>query len=243
MLVLCLPLMGCGEAEPQTDDRLSVEADADTDADSDTDSDSDTDTGTDTGPRDTDGDGWTDAEEAASYTDGDDASDHPYTGGWEIDSCRSSITSTGAAVGDTAPDFALSDQYGDPVRLHDFCDKLVLLDFGTQWCGTCQAKAPTVATWQATYGPYGFLAVTAQSENTSYATPTTADLLAWDKAYSSGHPVVADPSGSVDATYDPHSSSRPTYVLIGPGMEILSIGGSSSVKGADIEAALPTPYP
>lgn len=91
------------------------------------------DLGTDPTDPDGDDDGWSDGEEHLGNTDPEDADDHPYTGGWEIDACRHDLTSTGTAVGDVAPDFALTDVYGEAVHLHDFCGKAVLLDFGTFW--------------------------------------------------------------------------------------------------------------
>ncbi len=89
--------------------------------------------GTDPTDDDDDGDGWLDGEEVAGHTSPLDASDHPYTGGWEIAACRDTIVTTGAAVGDIAPDFGLIDQNGDTVRLHSFCDRAVLLDFTEFW--------------------------------------------------------------------------------------------------------------
>ena len=77
---------------------------------------------------DSDDDTWTDAEENASYTDPKDPNDHPYTGGWPIDSCRNDIVSTGMAVGDIMEDVRLVDQYGEEVRLHDFCDHHILIE-------------------------------------------------------------------------------------------------------------------
>ena len=77
---------------------------------------------------DSDGDTWTDADENASYTDPKDANDHPYTGGWPIDSCRHDIVPTGMAAGETMDDVRLTDQYGEEVRLHDFCDHYVLIE-------------------------------------------------------------------------------------------------------------------
>ena len=199
--------------------------------------------GTDPAAADTDGDGWDDGEEIDTYTDPDDSSDHPYTGGWEIDSCRSSITATGSSVGDVAANFSLSDQYGDTVKLHDFCGKAVLLDLSSMWCGVCQAKAPTIASWQSTYGSYGFIVISVHDQNTSRGTPTTSELLAWDSAYGLGAPVVSDGGASVDSLYDPTGKSRPTLVLIEPGGVIHSIGSGSSVTASDIEGILPTAYP
>jgi len=41
--------------------------------------------------------------------------------------------------------------------------------------------------------------------------------------------------------YDPTARTRPTYVLLAPGAEIVSVGGP--VSDAQIEAVLPTAYP
>ena len=54
-----------------------------------------------------------------------------YEGGWPIDeSCPERLANTdnfGNDAGDTPADFALLDQFGDTVHLHDFCDHVVLL--------------------------------------------------------------------------------------------------------------------
>lgn len=82
---------------------------------------------------DTDGDGHDDGAEVEGYTDPTDASDHPYTGGWAMGSCRHDISGTGTRVGDIAENFALTDQFGDTVRVHDFCDRAVLLVGAAFW--------------------------------------------------------------------------------------------------------------
>ncbi|MCK6520360.1 peroxiredoxin family protein [Myxococcota bacterium] len=71
--------------------------------------------------------------------------------------------------------------------------------------------------------------------------PTAADLMAWATFYGLSFPVLSDPGGTEDKRYDPGDRSRPSYVLLGPGAEILVVG--TSVTDAQIEAALPTPYP
>lgn len=90
--------------------------------------------GTDPDNPDTDGDGYDDGEEVDANTDPNHAGDHPYQGGWPIGDCRHSITPTGNnRPGDIAQQFALLDQYGDTVRLHDFCDKEVVLIGAAFW--------------------------------------------------------------------------------------------------------------
>ena len=83
--------------------------------------------GSDPGNPDSDEDGYLDGAEADSYTDPADAADHPYQEGWQIDACRHDIESTGSEVGDVAADFALGDQFGETVHLHDFCNQVVLV--------------------------------------------------------------------------------------------------------------------
>jgi len=89
--------------------------------------------GTDPNDANTDADGWSDLEELSSNTDPLDPDDHPYVGGYEIDSCRHSINGTGNNIGDTAKGFALMDQHGDMVKLHDFCNHVVLLVSEAFW--------------------------------------------------------------------------------------------------------------
>ena len=78
---------------------------------------------------DEDGDGFTNADEEACGSDPLDASDVPYAGGWPKGDCRDDIEPTGDAEGQIAADFALPDQFGEMVHLHDFCDKTVMLEF------------------------------------------------------------------------------------------------------------------
>jgi len=89
--------------------------------------------GTDPNLADTDADGFSDPDEVNGNTDPTDGSDYPYAGGWPIGDCRDTLQSTGNEVGDVAEDFDLMDQYGEQVRLHSFCDKVVLLVGAAFW--------------------------------------------------------------------------------------------------------------
>lgn len=89
--------------------------------------------GSDPNDPDTDGDGWTDGEEVDQYTDPTRKKDHPYTGGWAIGACRHDLDGEGQRLGDIVTNFELTDQWGDTVKLHDFCDREVLLVSAAFW--------------------------------------------------------------------------------------------------------------
>lgn len=89
--------------------------------------------GTDPATADSDGDGWTDGDEVGSYTDPLSPDDHPYQNGWKIDSCRNSVEATGYGEGDVAENFSMLDQFGETVKLHDFCDQVVYIVFAAFW--------------------------------------------------------------------------------------------------------------
>jgi len=84
--------------------------------------------GTDPDDPDSDGDGHLDGAEVDAGADPMDSDDHPYIGGWELDSCRHDIEGTGYDVGDIAMDFRIPDQHGEALSLHDFCGKAILIE-------------------------------------------------------------------------------------------------------------------
>ena len=54
-------------------------------------------------------------------------------GPWTIGDCADNTTGTGKKVGDIAFDFVQPDQHGNPLRLHDFCDRVVLIKGAAYW--------------------------------------------------------------------------------------------------------------
>jgi hypothetical protein len=107
-LILCAALVACGDSK---DDTAAVDQGLDPAGDE-------------------DGDGFTNAQEDAGGSDPLDAGDVPYTGGWRKDiECNDSIEATGNELGQIAHDFQLQDQHGELVSLHDFCGRVVLIEF------------------------------------------------------------------------------------------------------------------
>ena len=96
--------------------------------------------GTDPENPDSDDDGYQDGAEYDDHTDPLDGEDHPYLSGWPIDACRTQMDPAGdtggmgaVAQGDVAANFALTDQFGETVHLHDFCGQVVLIESSAFW--------------------------------------------------------------------------------------------------------------
>ena len=182
--------------------------------------DEETELGTNPEKADTDGDSYDDGVEVAGNTDPNNRGDHPYKGGWPIDSCRWDVESTGVEIGGIAPDFELEDQYGDTVRLHDFCGKVVLLTIGAQWCGPCQAKASKLEALYQRYEPTEFIAIDVLYENSQYEPATSETAEEWVDAYGLTVPVLIDPDQTMVMSWV-LANAIPSESLMKRGMEIL----------------------
>jgi hypothetical protein len=75
--------------------------------------------------------GGTDGGSSTGGGSGDGARD--YAGGYPTNRCATTPSPTGTNVGDISPDWELTDQYGESVRLSDFCGSLVLLEASAFW--------------------------------------------------------------------------------------------------------------
>jgi peroxiredoxin len=176
--------------------------------------------GTDPQKADSDGDEYSDGEEVVGNTDPNDRKDHPYEGGWAIDSCRHDIDGTGTAVGEIANNFELEDQFGDTVRLHDFCGKAILLTIGAEWCVPCQMKAAKLEALYQQYEPEGFIAIDVLFEDQDYEPATSETAERWVDAYGLTVPVLIDPDGTLLTAYAA-AGLIPSETLMAAGLEIL----------------------
>lgn len=194
--------------------------------------------GTDPDDPDSDDDTYEDGYEVFDHTDPLDPLDHPYAGGWQIGACRDDITATGHEPGQIAEDFELIDQHGEALRLHDFCDREVLLVTAALWCGPCQAEAPRLQEWFAEYDRRGFIVITMLGEDLFGDVPDPEDTIAWAEDHGLTHPVVSDPRWGITVRYTGLGSVLlPTMHQLGPGMEVLHV--DTLLDEGDILDALP----
>lgn len=101
-----------------------------------------------------------------------------------------------------APDFTLTDQFGESHTLSDYQGKIVFLNFWATWCSPCKSEMPDI---QALYEAHGgnaedlvVLGVAQPGVGREGSSEDIADFLAED-GYT--YPVVMDEDGSVFAQY------------------------------------------
>ena len=117
-----------------------------------------------------------------------------------------------------APDFTLSDQFGNTHTLSEYKGKVVFLNFWTTWCGYCKEEMPDIQQLYEEYGQnQGDLVVLGVANPRSELFPNGADVekseiiqFLTDAGYT--YPTVMDTTGSVFREYG--ISSFPFTLMI-----------------------------
>lgn len=64
-----------------------------------------------------------------------------------------------ATIGNPAPEFTLTDLTGKKVRLSDYSEKVVLIDFWATWCPPCKESIPFLESLYQRYKERGFVVI------------------------------------------------------------------------------------
>lgn len=154
----------------------------------------------------------------------------------EQDALEAQYAATLLAPGTQAPDFTLTDLDGKPVKLSDFRDSYVVLDFWASWCPDCRAEIPELKQ----------MATMTETAVSGSAAPLRFVSVSFDRAFETLRAFVAEqqlpgtqlfePAGKADSAIGAAFGVKwiPSLYLIGPDGSVLL----STVHAARIAAAL-----
>jgi cytochrome c biogenesis protein CcmG, thiol:disulfide interchange protein DsbE len=120
-------------------------------------------------------------------------------------------------AGALAPDFRVTTMAGEQVSLSDYRERVVLLNIWATWCLPCREEMPSMQRLYEAIGHEDFeilaVSIDAPRGETDAAGRPGGDLGAFAKEYGLTFPILHDPSGDIQRTYQ--TTGVPESFLIG----------------------------
>lgn len=180
---------------------------------------------------DSDGDGYTDAEEWLRYYNPMDNEDHPSE---ESDYVRfpspsnvpdgDGVDSEGWDEGDTSNNWQAQDQHGEFVDLHDFYGQVILIDVAAEWCNPCRQAAPAAEEHYQETRPDGFVVLNLLLDGMSQS--EAPDPNRWATDLDLTFPIFGDHQQEIATHYivaEGGGFSIPNFSFIGRDMEVARV--------------------
>jgi len=121
---------------------------------------------------------------------------------------------------DEAPDFVLKNLNGETVKLSDYRNKIVLLNFMATWCHWCQKEMPHLQKLYEKFSGRDFaIVVVFQDKEGASVVEPFMDVSGYTFAISSG---LLDPTGEVGDLYS--VTGTPTTLLIDRAGKVIAWG-------------------
>ena len=125
--------------------------------------------------------------------------------------------STPTAIGNAAPDFAIADLDGNPVRLADFRGRPVVVNFWASWCGPCVEEFPLLRDAASRHADDGLVVIG----------------IVWDDRSEAARDFMARNGATWAAAMDPGERVSRDYGILGP-PETYFIGRDGIIRARQI---------
>lgn len=134
-------------------------------------------------------------------------------------------------IGEPAPEFALADLDGNPVRLADFEGRPVIVNFWASWCGPCVAEFPLLSKALDEHADEGLAVIGVVFQDNSES------ARAFMQRMNADWPAVMDPGGKVAQQYALYGAPQ-TFFIGRDGRLVSQSVGQFSPQQLDQQLAL-----
>ena len=143
-------------------------------------------------------------------------------------------TDSGENAAETAPDFTMTNASGEEVKLSDFFDKPVVLNFWASWCGPCKSEMPHFEDAYQKYGEDINFVIVNLTDGARETVETASDFIE-EQGYT--FPLYFDTNTEGAVTYGTYSIPV-TYFIGADGVPVAQANGALDAatlqKGLDM---------